>query len=124
MGKRADVRHRLVVLNGHKVLQANEGDDWSNVRVEKAPGLRPGLYQLSGAQAADKTVSHAGTLLIAVDGLLYQFTTAGVIVHALADFDQPPPVGGSGTIAYGADARASFVRNAEPQPPVSKKRSR
>lgn len=122
MGKHAEVRHRLVVLNGHKVLQANDGDDWSNVRVEKAPGLRPGLYHLSSAQAADKTASHAGALLVAVNGLLYQATAAGMIAHALADFDQPPPAGGSGTIAYGADARASFVRSAEP--PVSKKRGR
>lgn len=121
MEKRADKRRRLVVLNGHKVLQANDGDDWNNVRVEKAGGLRPGLYNLTGAQIADKTASHAGALLTAVDGLLYQATAAGVIAHALADFDQPPPAGGSGTITYSADARASFAQS-EPTP--VKKRSR
>ena len=34
---------RLVVLNGHRVLQVLAGNDWRIEKVDKARGVRPGL---------------------------------------------------------------------------------
>lgn len=111
------MRKRVVVLNGQKVLQAEEGATWTNERVEKAGLLRPGLYELFTAQQSDRSTYTAGALLIMDSGMLYQVTDTGLVAHNCNDFDVLPAVGAHGTVTYNADARASFdVQTPAPAP--------
>ena len=102
------MKKRVVVVNGQKVLQAEDGATWTNERVEKAGLLRPGLYELFAAAPSDRSTSTAGVLLVVDGGVLYQVTNTGLVAHNCNDFDALPAVGAHGTVTYNADARASF----------------
>lgn len=118
------MQKRVVVLNGHKVLQAEQNGTWTNERVEKAGALRPGLYELFSAQQSDRSTSTSGALVIVDDGVLYQVTSTGLVGHACSDFDALPAVGVHGTVNYDANMRASFSIQTPAAAPAPKKRSR
>jgi hypothetical protein len=118
------MRKRLVVMNGHRVLQAEQANEWVNERVEKANGLAPGLYDLFDARPADRIAPTDGVLLMLEDGLVYQQTQAGLVSHERATFNELPTFGVDGTITYSAEGHAAFqVRSTAPSP-ASKKRHR
>ncbi|MDZ5459299.1 KfrB domain-containing protein [Azohydromonas lata] len=117
------MRKRLIVMNGHRVLQAEQESEWVNERVEKANGLAPGLYDLFDARPADRIAPTDGVLLMLEDGLVYQQTQAGLVSHELAKFAETPSFGVDGTITYSAEGRAAFqIRNTAPSPAPRKKR--
>lgn len=118
------MQKRVVVLNGHKVLQAEQDGAWTNERVEKAGALRPGLYELFLAQQSDRSTPTSGALVIVDDGVLYQSTGTGVVAHTWSDFDVPPAIGMHGTVNYDSNMRATFSPQTPAAAPAPKKRSR
>ncbi len=101
-------KRRLVVLNGHRVLQVLAGDDWNIEKVDKARGVRPGLYHLFEAAEADRSKPAAGIVVHVDDLQVYVQTDAGLVKHDLGAFDRPPPLGGRLTVSYNRQGRASF----------------
>lgn len=101
-------KRRLVVLNGYRVLQVQADEGWAVEKIEKARGVRPGVYELFKAAVADRSQSAAG-VVIHVDELhAYLQTDAGLSRHELGAFDQAPPVGDRITVSYDQQGRASF----------------
>lgn len=106
---------RLVVLNGHRVLQVLAGNDWRIEKVDKARGVRPGLYQLSEAAEADGSKPALGVVVHVDELQVYLQTDAGLFKHDLAAFDRPPPLGSRITVSYDSQGRAGFdVQPAKP----------
>lgn len=101
-------KRRLVVMNGHRVLQVLADDDWDIEKVEKAHGIRPGVYELFKAIEADHSKPATG-VVVHVDELhAYLQTNAGLFRHDLASFDHLPPLGARVTVSYDSQGRASF----------------
>lgn len=48
------MKERLLVMNGQRIVQAEKDGAWTNQKVDKAGALKPGIYNLYTAQAADK----------------------------------------------------------------------
>jgi hypothetical protein len=94
-------KERLVVMNGQKIVQVEKGpNEWTVEKVEKANGIRPGYYNLYGAQAADKTKMVDGVVLHADADAVYQLEGRAVIRHSSSDFDKVPDSGSAVAINY------------------------
>jgi len=96
------VKQRLLVMNGQCALQQEDQDQWRNVKVEKARGVKPGIYNIYLAIKADKAKEHAG-----VKTVIYQQVGKGQYVsHDRADFKKPPEPGETKRISYSEDGKA------------------
>lgn len=94
------MKQRLLVMNGQRLLQSDREGQWATSRVEKAVGIKPGIYNLYLASAADKTKSYDGVVLHADRDLVYQQVGRAVITHDLARFTTAPEAGGTFRIQY------------------------
>ncbi len=66
------MKQRLLVMNGQKLLQSEQGGQWATTKVEKAGAIKPGIYNIHLAMPADKVKSHDGLVLHLDKEHLYQ----------------------------------------------------
>ena len=103
------MKHRLLVMNGQCIMQQEDQGQWRNVKVEKARGVKPGIYNIYTANKADKTKAHAGIILYADKTTVYQQVGKGqYVTHDRADFAKPPEAGETKSISDSADGKAVF----------------
>lgn len=114
------MKQRLVVMNGSKIVMAEQNGAWTNYKVEKAGGLKPGIYNLYMAKEAEKTKRYDGVIVHADSNKLYQQNGKAFTMHSKADFDIVPEVGGAKSISYDAQGKAVVAQSAK----LSRGRSR
>ncbi len=100
------MKQRLVVMNGSRIVQTEQGGEWRNDKVDKAGSLRPGMYNLYLAQKADKTKSYDGQIVHADRAGVYQQIGKKFVMHSTDDFDIVPVIGSSKSIDYDAQGKA------------------
>ena len=101
------MKQRLLVMNGQCSMQQEDQGQWRNVKVEKARGVKPGIYNIYTANKADKTKEYSGVILYADKTTVYQQVGKGqYVTHDRADFTKPPEPGESKSISYSADGKA------------------
>jgi len=101
------VKQRLLVMNGQCALQQEDQGQWRNVKIEKAKGVKPGIYNIYLATQADKTKAYSGVILFIDKAVVYQQTGKGqYVVHERADFAKPPEAGETKSIRYGTEGKA------------------
>ena len=101
------MKQRLLVMNGQCSMQQEDQGQWRNVKVEKAKGVKPGIYNIHTATKADKTKEHSGVILYADKTTVYQQVGKGqYITHDRADFANLPESGETKSISYSADGKA------------------
>ena len=104
------MKQRLLVMNGQCAMQQEDQGQWRNVKVEKARGVKPGIYNIYLATPADKSQEHSGVILYADKTVIYQQVGKGQYVsHDRADFIKPPESGAAKRITYSADGKAYVV---------------
>jgi len=104
------VKQRLLVMNGQCAMQQEDQGQWRNVKVEKARGVKPGIYNIYLATPADKSQEHSGVILYADKTVIYQQVGKGQYVsHDRAAFIKPPESGAAKRITYSADGKAYVV---------------
>jgi hypothetical protein len=102
------VKQRLLVMNGQCTMQQEDHGQWRNVKVEKARGVKPGIYNIYTANKADKTKKYSGVILYADKTTVYQQVGKGqYITHDRADFAKQPESGETKSISYSADGKAA-----------------
>ncbi len=106
------MKERLLVMNGQRIVQAEQDGAWTNQKVDKAGALKPGIYNLYMAQAADKQQTHAGVIVHADATHVYQQTGKHYVRHARADFDKVPEIGSAKSISYNAQGQAAVAAEA------------
>lgn len=94
------MKQRLLVMNGQRIVQSEQDGRWQNEKVEKAFEVKPGIYSLYSAVAADKAKEHIGTILHVDKAAVYQQVGREIVKHERADFDKPPDVGHLKSISY------------------------
>jgi hypothetical protein len=99
----ADVKIRLVVMNGQRIIQHEEQGKWQNHKVEKAGTLKPGIYNVYLAAPAERHKTYEGVIVHAEDGAVYQQVGRGFVMHARNDLDSTPVIGGMYRIEHGAN---------------------
>jgi len=101
------VKQRLLVMNGQCAMQQEDQGQWRNVKVEKARGVKPGIYNIYTAIKADKSKSQSGIVLYADKAAVYQQVGKGqYVIHERSDFAKPPEPGEAISISYNADGKA------------------
>ncbi|MGK9145814.1 conjugal transfer protein TraO [Xanthomonas euvesicatoria] len=106
------MKERLLVMNGQRIVQAEKEGAWANQKVDKAGALKPGIYNLYTAQAADKKQSHAGVIVHADSTNVYQQIGKNFVMHARSDFDKVPEIGSAKSISYNAQGKAAVAAEA------------
>jgi hypothetical protein len=94
---------RLLVMNGQRIIQREEQGKWQNHKVEKAGGLKPGIYNVYLATPAERHKTYEGVVVHAEDGAVYQQVGRGFVMHARDDLDSAPVIGGAYRIEHGAN---------------------
>ena len=115
------MKQRLLVMNGQRIVQAEKDGAWTNQKVDKAGALKPGIYNLYMAQAADKTQTHDGVIVHADTNNVYQQAGKSFVMHVRADFDKVPDIGNAKSISYTAQGQAVVASEA---PKLARGRSR
>jgi hypothetical protein len=88
------MKQRLLVMNGQRIVQQESDTSWTNVKVDKAGDLRPGIYPLFTAKPADKTKETVGVVLHVDKNYVYQEEGRSIVAHDTKSFDtvnQPQP---------------------------------
>ena len=106
------MKERLLVMNGQRIVQVEKEGAWTSQKVDKAGALKPGIYNLYTAQAADKTQTHAGLIVHADTTNVYQQIGKNFVMHARSDFDKMPEIGSSKTISYNSHGKAAVAAEA------------
>ena len=100
-------KQRLLVMNGHRLLQNDHGGRWDTVKVDKALGIKPGIYDLYLARATLGIGQHAGVVIHADSQFLYQQSAKSLVKHARSLFDVAPAVGVTCQVHYDAGRAVS-----------------
>lgn len=100
------MKQRLLVMNGSKVVQSEEGGEWQNKKVDKAGSLRPGIYNIYNAKQASKSAEYSGVIVHVDKDKLYQQVGKSFITHDLDSFESLPKVGSNKSISYKTDGKA------------------
>ena len=115
------MKQRLLVMNGQRIVQAEQEGVWANQKVDKAGALKPGMYNLYMAQQADKKQTHDGVIVHADNNQVYQQVGKNFVMHARSDFDKVPEIGSAKSISYSAQGKATVAAEA---PKLTRGRSR
>ena len=95
------------MVSAHCSLQQEDQGQWRNSKVEKARGVKPGIYNIYTASKADKTKAHSGIILYADKTTVYQQIGKGqYITHERADFAKLPVTGETKSISYSTEGKA------------------
>lgn len=106
------MKQRLLVMNGQRIVQSEQGGAWTNQKVDKAGELKPGIYNLFAAQSADKSRRHDGVIVHADSNDVYQQVGKQFVMHARSDFDKVPDIGSVKSITYDGQGKANVSAEA------------
>jgi hypothetical protein len=95
-----DMKLRLIVMNGHRLVESQRDGKWHVEKVDKANGLTPYIYNLFMAEPADKTQQYGGVALYADRQFVYQIFRKGFVRRDPVDFELAPTYGERVRIAY------------------------
>jgi KfrB protein len=94
---------RLIVMNGQRIVEAEDDGVWKCQEVGKAGKLKPGIYNLYLSQQPDKSKLYDGIIVHSTDIYIYQKVGEIFIIHSRSDFyDTPPEIGTKKGIIYDA----------------------
>lgn len=102
-------KQRIVVMNGQRIVQTEQGGEWKNVQVAKAGDLKAGIYNLYRADFALKTKESIGMILHTDNDYVYQQQGREVLRHDRKDFTVVPKPGALLSISYDDQAQAITV---------------
>jgi len=94
------MKQRILVMNGQRIVQHEQGGDWKIDNVEKARLVKPGIYNLYLATLPDKEKNYTGPILHIKDKFIYQQVGKKYIKHSADDFDIIPEIGCHSSIKY------------------------
>jgi hypothetical protein len=101
------MKQRLLIMNGQCAMQQEDQGQWRNVKVEKARGVKPGIYNIYTANQADKAKAYSGVILYTDKTTVYQQVGKGqYVTHDQTDFAKPPEAGETKSISYSAEGKA------------------
>lgn len=94
------MKQRILVMNGQKIIQNDQGGTWANQKVEKAGELKPGIYNVFNAKEANKSLSYDGLIVHSDNKKIYQQIGKNFVMHSSKDFDIVPESGAAKSISY------------------------
>lgn len=104
------MKHRVLVMNGQRIVQNEQTPGtWQTEHVDKAGQLKPGIYNIYAATAADKSRAHDGVIVHADKQGIYQQIGKQFVKHDRENFDKVPEIGSAKSITYDQSGRAQVA---------------
>lgn len=101
------MKQRVLVMNGTRIVQVEgSAGDWVNQKVDKAGDIKPGIYNIYAAKAADVSQRHDGLVVHMDSTSVYQQVGRAIVAHDREKFDKVPVLGGMASIDYNAAGKA------------------
>lgn len=100
------MKQRLLVMNGQRIVQTEQGGAWTSQKVDKAGALKPGIYNLFVAQKADMSQRHDGMIVHIDNNCIFQQIGRNFVMHDCSAFDKVPEIGRVKSIIYDAQGKA------------------
>lgn len=94
------MKQRLLVMNGQRLVQSEQGGQWKTDKVEKAGTLKPGIYNIHLSSQADKAKTQDGVIVYVDREHVYQQVGKSFLKHDRVDFDHAPDIGSHLNIKY------------------------
>ena len=94
------MKQRLLVMNGQRLVQSEQGGQWNTDKVEKAGAVKPGVYNIHLSTQADKTKTHDGVIVHSDKDYVYQQVGKQFVKHDRSDFDKVPNIGNNSSVKY------------------------
>jgi len=94
------MKQRLLVMNGQRLVQSEQGGQWQTEKVEKAGNVKPGIYNIHLATAPDKSKRYDGPIVYIDRSSVYQQVGKNFIKHSPSDFSKVPEVGVNSNVRY------------------------
>jgi hypothetical protein len=104
------MKQRLLVMNGQRLLQTERDGEWIVSNVSKAGVIKPGIYNLGQAIAADTAKHYEGPVLHADREHLFQLAGKLLVKHDLKKFETAPNAGSNAGIQY-VDGKAQVTQS-------------
>jgi len=107
------MKQRLIVMNGQRIVESEQAEgNWHIDKVDKAHGIKPGIYNLYTSSQADKATEYAGIILHTDNSAVYQQVGKNTVKHERQDFNKVPEVGQVKGIRYNRQGMAVVVEAA------------
>ena len=106
------MKQRLLVMNGQRLVQSEQGGQWNTDKVEKAGLIKPGIYNIHLSAQADKAKTEDGVILHTDRDHVYQQVGKNFVKHDRSDFDKVPEIGSAKSISYNAQGKAAVAAEA------------
>lgn len=94
------MKQRLLVMNGHRLVQFEKNGRWEIDRVEKAGLVKPGIYNIYLATDADRSGQYVGIIVHSDKEHIYQQIGTEFFRHDRERFRTVPVVGENAIIKY------------------------
>jgi hypothetical protein len=94
------MKQRLLVMNGQRLVQSEQGGQWNTDKVEKAGTIKPGIYNIHLSAQADKAKTQDGVIVYADQNHVYQQVGKSFVKHDRLSFDKVPEIGGNLSVKY------------------------
>jgi KfrB protein len=94
------MKQRLLVMNGQRLVQSEQGGQWNTDKVEKAGSVKPGIYNIHLSSQADKAKTHDGVIVHTDKDHIFQQVGKSFVMHNRADFDKLPEIGANSSVKY------------------------
>ncbi|MBD1524615.1 conjugal transfer protein TraO [Xanthomonas citri pv. citri] len=108
------MKRRVLVMNGQRIVQNEQAPGtWHTEHVDKAGLLKPGIYNIYAATAADKSKAHEGAIVHADKDAIYQQIGRQFVKHERANFDKVPEIGSAKSITYDKAGHAQVAAASE-----------
>ncbi|WP_262965426.1 KfrB domain-containing protein [Methylobacter psychrophilus] len=104
------MKQRMIVMNGQRIVESEQAEEkWQIAKVDKAHGIKPGIYNLYKSSQAVKTTEYAGVILHTDKRTIYQQVGKNIVKHESLDFNKVPEVGQVKGISYNLQGKAAMV---------------
>jgi cell filamentation protein len=94
------MKQRLLVMNGQRLVQSEQGGQWKTDKVEKAGTLKPGIYNIYLSSQADKAKTQDGVIIYVDREHIYQQVGKSFVKYDRMDFDKVPEIGSHFSVKY------------------------
>jgi hypothetical protein len=90
----SEPKQRVVVMNGQRILQSLQGEDWEPTQVsEGTGGLRPSIINLYRAVDADPAKTYTD------ERFVFQQVPAGIVRYERSGFQELPDIGANVSVS-------------------------
>ena len=97
-------------MNGQRIVESEQAEgNWQIDKVDKALGIKPGIYNLTTSSQADKATEFAGIILYTDNSAVYQQVAKNIVKHHRQDFNKVPEVGQVKGIRFNSQGMAVVV---------------